>query len=304
MKQFFVFSFISILFFTGLFFINCGENYEQKGSETYIKEIQEWDKSRVERLKSDNGWLNLVGLYWLKEGENTFGSDKNNDIVFPPNAAPKMGSFTLSDSTVTVKVNEEVDVLIDSQLVKNAVLRSDIDDSTTIMSYGSLRWYAIVRDGGKFGIRLRDLEAPLVKNFEGIERFPINEDWRIEATWIPLDPPKELVIPNIIGTTSEAKAYGRLDFEVDDKTYSLYPTGQESLFIIFADQTSGVETYGAGRFLYTDGPDSNNVVILDFNKAYNPPCAFTKYATCPLPPKENQLKIRITAGEKNFGEIH
>lgn len=299
MKQFFVFSFISILFF-----ISCGENYEQKGSETYIKEIQEWDQLRVERLKSDNGWLNLVGLYWLKEGKNTFGSDKSNDIVFPSNAAPQMGSFILNDSAITVKINKDVDVLVDSQLVKEAVLKSDVEENTTIMSYGSLRWYAIVRDGRKFGIRLRDLEAPLVKNFEGIERFPINEDWRIEAKWIPLDPPKELIIPNIIGTTSEAMAYGRLDFEIDNKTYSLYPTGQESLFIIFADQTSGEETYGAGRFLYTDGPDSNNVVILDFNKAYNPPCAFTKYATCPLPPKENQLKIRITAGEKNFGEIH
>lgn len=299
MKNIFIIAFISLFLF-----LCCGETYNQKGSAEYIKEIQNWDRKRMQRLKRETGWLNLVGLYWLDEGENTFGSDKNNDIVFPPNAAPKMGSFTLSDSTVTVKVNEDVDVLIDSQLVKNAVLRSDIDDSTTIMSYGSLRWYTIVRDGGKFGIRLRDLNAPLVKNFEGIERFPVNEDWKIEATWVPLDPPKDLVIPNVIGTTSEAKAYGRLDFEIENKTYSLYPTGKESLFLIFADETSGIETYGAGRFLYTDGPDSNNIVILDFNKAYNPPCVFTKYATCPLPPKENQIKVRITAGEKNFGKDH
>ncbi len=299
MKSFSVIFFISILFLT-----SCGEKYEQKGSAEYINEIQNWDQKRAKNLKHETGWLNLVGLYWLEEGVNTFGSDKSNNIVFPSNAPLQMGSFVLNDSIITVKINDDVDVLIDSQLVKEAVLKSDIEENTTIMNYGSLRWYAIVRDGGKFGIRLRDLQAPLIKNFEGIERFPINEDWRIEAKWIPLDPPKELVIPNIIGTTSEAKAYGRLDFEVDDKTYSLYPTGQESLFIIFADQTSGVETYGAGRFLYTDGPDSNNVVILDFNKAYNPPCAFTKYATCPLPPRENQLKIRITAGEKNYGEVH
>lgn len=285
-------------------FLSCSENYEQKGSETYIEEIQEWDHARAQRLKRDNGWLNLVGLYWLDEGENSFGSDKSNDIVFPSNAAPQMGNFTLEDSTIFIKINDDVDVLIDSQLVKEAKLKSDIEDSTTIMSYGSLRWYTIVREGGKYGIRLRDIEAPLVKNFEGIKRFPINEDWKIEATWVPLDPPQELIIPNIIGTTSEAKAYGRLDFEIDNKTYSLYPTGQESLFVIFADQTSGVETYGAGRFLYTDGPDSNNIVILDFNKAYNPPCAFTKYATCSLPPKENQLKVRITAGEMNYGEGH
>ena len=215
-----------------------------------------------------------------------------------------MGRFTLIDSVITVRINDEVEVLIDSQLVKEAKLKSDIEEGTTIMSYNSLQWYAIVREGGKFGIRLRDLEASLVKHFEGIERFPINDDWKIEAKWIPLDPPYELVIPNIIGTKSEAKAYGRLDFEIENKTYSLYPTGRESLFLIFADQTSGVETYGAGRFLSAEGPDSNNVVVIDFNKAYNPPCAFTKFATCPLPPKENQLKVEITAGEKNYGEGH
>ena len=134
MRQFLVVFFVSILIFT-----SCGENYEQKGSETYIKEIQEWDQSRAERLKRDNGWLNLVGLYWLDEGENTFGSDKSNDIVFPSNAAPRMGSFILNDSVITVKIYEDVDVLIDSQLVKEAVLKSDVEENTTMMSYGSLR---------------------------------------------------------------------------------------------------------------------------------------------------------------------
>jgi len=299
MKNIFILAFISLFLL-----LSCGEDYEQKGSTDYINAIQEWDQIRESNLKKTNGWLNLVGLYWLEEGDNTFGSDKSNDIVFPQNAAPKMGVFTLDDSTITIRINDGVDVLVDSQLVKEAVLKSDIEEGTTIMDYGTLSWYTIVRDGGKFGIRMRDLEAPLVKNFKGIERFPINEDWRIKAKWVPLDPPYELVIPNIIGTQSKAKILGRLVFEIDKKAYSLYPTGKENLFIIFADQTSGIETYGAGRFLYTKGPDSNNVVILDFNKAYNPPCAFTKYATCPLPPKENQLKVRITAGEKAYGEGH
>lgn len=299
MKNIFVLGLLSLFLF-----ISCGENYEQKGSADYIKEIQKWDQTREQQLKKESGWLNLVGLYWLEEGENTFGSDKSNDVVFPSNAPSKIGSFFLNDSVITIKINDDVDVMVDSQLVKEKELKSDIEDSTTIMSFGSLRWYTIVRDGGKFGIRLRDLDAPLVSGFKGIERFPINEDWRIEAKWVPLDPPQELVIPNIIGTQSEANAYGRLDFQIDNKTYSLFPTGKENLFIIFADQTSGVETYGAGRFLYTEGPDSNNIVILDFNKAYNPPCAFTRFATCPLPPKENQLKVRITAGEKMYGEGH
>ncbi len=300
MKNILLFAFVSAL----ILLIGCGESYEQKGSAEYIKEIQRWDQQRIENLKQDNGWLNLVGLYWLKEGENSFGSSDSNDIVFPDNAAPQMGVFTLVDSVVTIKVNENVDILVDSQLVKTAELNSDIETNTTIMDYGTLRWYIIERAGGKVGIRLRDLEAPLIQNFEGIKRFPINEDWRIEAEYIPLNPPKMLTIPNIIGTMSKEEAKGKLVFQIKDKTYSLYPIGEKSLFIIFADQTSGIETYGAGRFLTADGPDSNNTVILDFNKAYNPPCAFTRFATCPLPPKENQLQVRITAGEKVYGEGH
>lgn len=299
MKSTIIFLLVSILIFSG-----CSEEYEEKGSAEYIQSINEWAKYREERLKQDDGWLNLVGLYWLEEGENTFGSDDSNDIVFPSKAAPEIGAFFLEDSVVTVKINENVDVLIDGAVAKQAVLKSDIEEGTIVMDYKSLRWYLIIREGGKFGIRLRDLDAPLVKNFEGIERFPVNDKWHIEANYIPLNPPKKLMIPNIIGTVSETEAFGRLDFEIDGEKFSLFPTGEQRLFIIFADQTSGVETYGAGRFLYTDGPDSNNIVILDFNKAYNPPCVFTKYATCPLPPEENYLEARITAGEKNYGEMH
>lgn len=293
-----------IIVLSALILVSCGERYEQKGSADYIQEIKEWDQKRTERLMEDDGWLNLVGLFWLEEGDNTFGSDPDNDLRFPKTAPQNIGTFNLTDSVVTVKIDDDVDVLIDSQKINEKVLVSDLDTNTTIMSYGSLRWYLIKREGEMYGIRLRDLNAQLVKEFEGIERFPVNEDWKIEANWVPLDPPKELIVPNIIGTTSEAKAYGRLDFEIENESYSLYPTGKKSLFVIFADQTSGVETYGAGRFLSAEGPDSNNIVILDFNKAYNPPCVFTKYATCPLPPKENQLKVRITAGEKNYGEDH
>lgn len=293
-----------IIILSALILVSCGERYEQKGSADYIQEIKDWDQKRTERLLEDDGWLNLVGLFWLDEGDNTFGSDHDNDLRFPKIAPQNIGKFNLTDSVVTVKINDDVDVLIDSQKINEKVLVSDLDTNTTIMSYGSLRWYLIKREGEMYGIRLRDLNAQLVKEFEGIERFPVNEDWKIEANWVPLDPPKELIIPNIIGTTSEAEAYGRLDFKIENESYSLYPTGKESLFVIFADQTSGVETYGAGRFLSAEGPDSNNIVTLDFNKAYNPPCVFTKYATCPLPPKENQLNVRITAGEKNYGVDH
>ena len=286
-----------------LVFSGCGEKQEEKGSPEYILSIRNWDKERAERLKKENGWLNLVGLYWLDEGENTFGSSKENKIVFPYNAAPQMGAFYLQDLIVTVEIKEDVNVLVDSSDIKTAVLESDGNENTTIMEYKSLRWFMIEREG-KFGIRLRDLNAPLVKNFDGIERFPINENWKIQADYVPLNPPLELLIPSVIETVSKDTAYGRLDFEIEGEKYSLYPTGKDELFIVFADETSGVETYGAGRFLTAEAPDSSNTVILDFNKAYNPPCSFTKYATCPIPPKENRINVRITAGEKTYGHGH
>ncbi|MCB0745274.1 MAG: DUF1684 domain-containing protein, partial [Ignavibacteriae bacterium] len=135
--------------------------------------------------------------------------------------------------------------------------------------------------------------------------FPINPKWKINAKFIPYDKPKEVSIPTILGTVEKDFSPGKLDFSIDEKQYSLEPTSAgEGLFVVFADLTSGEETYGAGRFLYVDGPDTNNNVVLDFNKAYNPPCAFTKYATCPLPSDENKLRVRIEAGEKNYGAGH
>ncbi|MCX8009993.1 MAG: DUF1684 domain-containing protein, partial [Ignavibacteria bacterium] len=153
--------------------------------------------------------------------------------------------------------------------------------------------------------RLRDLEAPLVKNFKGIETYPIDKNWKIESQFIPYTSPKPIQIPTVIGTIEEDTARGYLAFQIDGEEFRLDPTSEgEKLFVIFADETNGKETYGAGRFLYVDKPDSTGKTYIDFNKSYNPPCAFTKYATCPLPPKQNRLKIKITAGEKNFEGGH
>jgi uncharacterized protein (DUF1684 family) len=274
----------------------------EKGAPKYISETKEWHNGRVARLKRDNGWLNLVGLYWLKQGENTFGSDKSNSLVFPEKAPKSIGAFYLKDSVVSVKINADEDVLIDSAAVKEMKLKNDNEANTSIMELGSLKWYVIKR-GNKFGIRLRDLEAQLLKEFEGVDTFPVNEDWRIKAEFVEYNPPKNISIPTIIGTVEEDFSPGALRFTINEKQYSLDPTKAGSgYFLIFADLTSGEETYGAGRFLYVEEPDSLGNIYIDFNRAYNPPCAFTKYATCPLPPEQNRLKVRITAGEKNFGE--
>jgi hypothetical protein len=296
---------ITLVIITLFISLSCTEKEpEPKGTPEYITEIEQWHQKRIERLKKDTGWLNLVGLYWLKEGENSFGSSEENDIKFPENSLPKIGTIILKDSLLTFKSADGVDVLNNGVKVTVLELKDDLTSKRTTLASGSLRWY-IIKRGERYGIRLRDVESPILKGFKDIDIYAINEDWRIEATFIPYDPPKPILIPNILGTTEEDKSPGALSFTKDGKSYKLDAIeSSNGFFIIFADETSGKETYGAGRFLYTDKPDSNNKVILDFNIAYNPPCVFTKYATCPLPPKQNYLHLKITAGEKMWGESH
>lgn len=295
---------MKILFFIPLLLLTVVSCTQKPTADPeHIEEIRAWDERRTERLREEDGWLNLAGLFWFKEGENKIGSAKDNDIVFT-SGPDYIGSMILSDSTVTIKVNPGVNVINNGFPVTEMTLQDDHSGNPTLLQTGSLRWNVIKRTKG-FGIRLRDLNADLVKNFKGIERFPVNKDWKIEASFDVYDPPKKILIPDIVGTVDEELCPGAVVFVKDGKEFRIdaIDSGQR-LFLIFADETSGVETYGAGRFMYVDKPDSNGKIILDFNKAYNPPCVFTKFATCPLPPKENYLKLRIEAGEKVWGEMH
>jgi len=280
---------LAILFIIILAASGCSEKEpEPKGTPEYIAEIDQWHQKRIERLKDESGWLTLVGLYWLKEGDNIFGSDKNNDIVFPENAPQYIG---------LVSSNE-------GKPIKEIKLKHDLTGNPTILDLGSLRWY-IIKRGDRYGIRLRDINVPLRNKFNGIERFPVNEDWKINASFEAFDPPKVISLPTQMGTVVEEPSPGAVVFEKDGQTYRIdaVDTGKR-LWLIFADETSGKETYGAGRYLYIDKPDSTGNTVVDFNLAYNPPCVFTKYATCSFPPKQNLLKLRITAGEKMWEENH
>lgn len=294
-----------LTFFIIIILIGCTKKIEEKGSAEYVLEINEWHAKRIENLKKENGWLNLVGLFWLKEGENKFGSDKSNYIIFPDSAPRFMGSFFLKDSTVEMKVNKGVEIFFENrEQVNTVIMKHDQQKGTTIFDHGSLRWNLIKR-GDKYGIRLRDLNSELVINFPGVEMFPINVDWRIEAEFESYNPPKEIDVPTVLGTIEKEKSPGALVFTKDNKKYRLDVTDAgKSYFVIFADLTNGKETYGAGRFLSVPKADSTGKIVIDFNKSYNPPCAFTKYATCPLPPKQNYLSLEVTAGEKNYGEGH
>ncbi len=282
------------------------EDLEAKGSPEYFEEINQWDQKRLERLKADDGWLNLVGRTWLKPGENKFGSAKDNDVVIESDKVPDyMGVFVFQDSTVTMKVNDGVEILLDGKPVKEMVMIGDTKKEMTVFQYSSIKWNLIVRNE-LYGIRFRDLESEFVKSFSGIERFPVNEDWRISAEFEAYDPPRKISVPNVLGQIDEEPSPGAIVFTRDNQTYRIEAIDAgDKLWFIFADGTSGEETYGGGRFLYTDSKaDSTGKVIVDFNKAYNPPCVLTKFATCPLPPKENYIKLRITAGEKMYGKNH
>lgn len=271
----------------------------------YENEINAWHANRVAtQLVGDNGWLNLAGLYWLKEGFNTFGSDPANDVVFPEGKmVPNAGTFVVQQGKVTMEVNEGVEIMKDSIAVNHEVIHIPDSSFYPVMSYGTLEWLVIDRSG-KLGVRVRDLESEAVKNFTGVERYPIDPKWRVEATFEKYEPIKHIPITNIIGQTYQSPCPGALVFTIDGVEYRLdaIDDGTEGeYYILFGDKTNETETYPSGRYMYVKYPDGDGKVIVDFNKSYNPPCAFTEFATCPLPPKQNGLDLTITAGEKNFG---
>lgn len=270
---------------------------------SYLKEIQKWRNERLEEINGETGWNTLVGLFWLHEGENRFGSDPSNDIVLPRSRAPKLaGTFHLDNGTVQLITKLEVGITSGGERVRDVVLRSDADGLPTPLKLGSLTMFVIKR-GEKFGLRVKDKRHPARANFSALTYFPVDANWRIQGKLEAYVPPRVIPIVNVLGMTDNMTSPGVLVFELRGTEYRLDPVlekGSKQWFVIFADQTSGKETYGAGRYLYVDPPDADGKVIIDFNKAYNPPCAFTKFATCPLPPRQNRLATRIDAGEKKY----
>ena len=268
-------------------------------TSSFVHSWKEWQKNRIERLKSENGWLNLAGLYWLQQGNNTFGSDSSCDLIFPTSAPPVAGKFIRKDTLVTLEVNPGAGIVSDGKQIRKVVLESDASGHPTVLKMGTLVFFLIKRDT-LLGIRLRDLNSPLSASLDSIPCYPPDSIWKIKARFLPFDKPEKLYVPTVIGTREEYTVPGKLVFEIGGQKQILLPFSEgKGFFIIFGDGTSALETYGAGRFLQADEPDSTGTVVLDFNRAYNPPCAFTPYATCPLPPKENLLTIKITAGEKD-----
>jgi uncharacterized protein (DUF1684 family) len=285
----------------------------------YRAEIEKWQNTRVTNLKKEDGWLSLVGLFWLKEGENKFGGDPKNAVVLPKNKAPDVaGSLWLEKGRVRLVARPRVpisvtrsaigDVAFNDKLVGTVDLKDDTEDGgPSILKLGTLL-INVVKRGERIGVRVKDTESQTRREFKGLEYYPIDPRWRIEARFEPYQPPKIIPITNVLSMTDDEKSPGALVFDVAGKTYRIDPIlekGETDLFVMIADGTTGRETYGAGRYLYVSPPDAANKVVIDFNKAYSPPCAFTNFATCPLPPQQNYLPFRIEAGEKKYaGTVH
>jgi uncharacterized protein (DUF1684 family) len=270
-------------------------------ADSYLHRIESWHARRVERLRAPDGWLSLIGLPWLKEGANTVGSAADNDIVIAK-APARLGTVTLADGRATIALDAASGATIDGAAARRADLLDDSHERPTTIAFGTVSFYLIDRNGRK-GLRIKDSEADTRRHFLGIDSYPVDPSWRVEAQWVPYDSPHTLEIPNVLGQIDRMPVPGKAVFERDGKRYELLPVLEDpqadAVWFIFADATTGTQTYGGGRFLYADLPRDGRLVI-DFNKAYNPPCAFTAYATCPLAPPENRLKLAVTAGEKKY----
>ncbi len=255
-------------------------------------DIDQWRTQRRARLLSDDGWLTLVGLFWLHDGTN---------VVTLPANPPVSARFALQNGRVTLQPSLRLGIKSPTPL------RDDTDpNGPTIIRAGTLSFQVIKRGdvkGDRFGIRVKDTRSEARKNFKGLDYFAFNPAFRVTAHFEPYNPPRKIAITNVLGMTSEEISPGALVFNLNGKTFHIDPIleqGETDLFIIFKDSTSGKETYGAARYMYAHPPDAKGNTVVDFNKSYNPPCVFTPYATCPLPPPQNRLPIRVEAGEKKY----
>jgi uncharacterized protein (DUF1684 family) len=269
--------------------------------------IAEWRAKRLAALTSATGWLTPVALYWLKEGENSFGRGADRAFSVDDGAlSPDTGEFVLTRGHVRYVAHAAKVMTYLGKPVTSLELLSDASEKPTELIAGSLHFMLIER-AGHLGIRVRDSVSPNRLQFKGLEYFPVRADWHIQARFEPYVPEHHISIVNILGMTEEMTSPGAIVFEREGRQWRLdailESPGDRELFVMFSDATSGKQTYGAGRFLYVGLPHADRIEV-DFNEAFNPPCAFTDFATCPLPPEQNRLALAIDAGELKYGRAH
>jgi len=267
---------------------------------------EEWKAQRLAGLLEPYSWLSLVGLEWFRPGDNTIGSAADNDIQLS-HGPEHLGKFVLGvDKSMVFYPANQVEIKVNDIVIKEPVrtYADSSDNETTVFTVDSFLFYVVERD--KMALRIKDSESETRVNFKGLTYYPENEKYRIDAHFVPYSPAKIIPIVNVLGILSHEPSPGRLEFTIDGQSYSLDALDDvDAYYMVFGDMTNGRTTYGPGRFVYTDGKvDAQGVVRIDFNKAYNPPCAFTAYSTCTLPPLQNRLKVKVEAGEKKYADSH
>jgi uncharacterized protein (DUF1684 family) len=270
---------------------------------SYVQQMEKWRALREARLKSDGGWLTVAGLFWLHDGDNSAGTAADCDIKLPAGSVPgHIGVFHFHDGKTSLRVADGATVAVNGDEEKTAELKSDTDkDGPDMVTVNALTMFVIHR-GDKYAIRMKDKNSEYRRTFTGLHWYPVRPEYRVTARFVAWPEPKSIPIANILGQTEPTPSPGYVVFMLNGVEARLDAvTEDDSLFLIFRDKTAGKTTYGAGRFLNTEMP-KDGTVVLDFNQAYNPPCAFTPYATCPLPPPENRLDVAIEAGELTYGD--
>ena len=260
------------------------------GDSTYQQQIAQWRAEREAKLKADDGWLTVVGLHWLHEGTNTVGSDPNADAPLPASLPARVGTITLSKGKTHFKPAGGVQL-------KEMDLKTDVTPQYDRLALGRVKFFVIERET-KFGVRVKDNDSEARKKFTGLRWYPVDPSWNIKAKFIPS--PHQVSFDTEVGVKEKDDSPGYVTFTRGGQQYKMEAVKEDNdLWFVFRDQTSGKTTYGASRFLYTPFP-KDGFVEMDFNKAENPPCMFTDYATCPLPTPQNRLKLAVTAGEQTY----
>ena len=292
---------------TALILAACGPAGAELDLDAYEQEIIDWRKGRLDNLLAPTGYLNQIGLHWLRPGVYSIGSDAANDILVPASAAARIGEFRVGDDGVRMLVEEGVEVLNQDQPVTDVQMPADVTGKGIMLSHASLAWNVIER-GGKLAVRIRDYEHPFVATFGPLPYYEIDPAKRVVATLREYDEPRTITVNTVIeGLQQFPESPGVVEFELDGKVYQLeaQTSANNRLFIVFGDLTNNRETYGAGRFVYLDDPGiDGGEAILDFNKSYSPPCAFNDFSTCPVASPRNRLAVRIDAGEKFDPKLH
>ena len=271
--------------------------------------VEEWRAWRHNELIKPDGWLSLSGLYWLSPGTHRFGSAPESELLYSREGVPPLlGTFAVTESQVEFHPEPGLDTVApgaDGGFSGALVYDADIAGERPIMQWGDMQWYVIEREQ-HMALRVKDGASPRVLEFEGIENFELSAEWRFDATFEVHEPAKMITIPNVFGTLNDVESPGAVVFEYGGETYRIdmwRDSGDPAnFFTAFGDATNAQSTYGAGRFLWVDSPDEWGRTVVDFNRSYNPPCAFSPFATCPLPPMQNRLPLEIEAGERAFSE--